>query len=112
MTGLITVTVFACLMYNAFTALVRFLYVSSSLRKKVQDVYKRDEFILCFICLGEGINIFNIVSIIIQQIGKDGKFLKPRKYFTYYLKGLKDLDSFCTKLAWIHSPSTPFLCSV
>ena len=81
MTGLITVTVFACLMYNAFTALVRFLYVSSSLRKKVQDVYKRDEFVLCFICLGEGINIFNIVSIIIQQIGKDGKFLKPRNIF-------------------------------
>ena len=113
MTGMINVTVFACLMYNAFTALIRFLYVSSSLRKNVQDVYKRDEFVLCFICLGEGINIFNIVSIIIQQIGKDGKFLKPRKYFTYYyFKVLSDLDSFCTKLAWIPSPSTPFLCSV
>ena len=74
MTGLITVTVFACLMYNAFTALVRFLYVSSSLRKKVQDVYKRDEFILCFICLGESINVFNIVTYILQQIGKEGKF--------------------------------------
>ena len=73
MTGLITVTVFACLMYNAFTALIRFLYVSSSLRKEVQDVYKRDEFILFFICLGESINVFNIVTYILQQIGKEGK---------------------------------------
>ena len=73
MTAFLNGSGFACLMYNAFTALIRFLYVSSSLRKEVQDVYKRDEFILFFICLGESINIFNIVTYILQQIGKEGK---------------------------------------
>ena len=73
MMGMIYVTVFASLTYNAFTALIRFLYVSSSLKKDVQDVYKKDEFILLFICLGEGLNIFNIVTYILQQSGKEGK---------------------------------------
>ena len=72
MTGTIYVTVFASLMYTAFTALIRFLYVSSSLKKDVQDVYRKDEFIFLFICLGEGLSIFNIVTYILQQNGKEG----------------------------------------
>ena len=72
MTGTIYVTVFASLMYTAFTALIRFLYVSSSLKKDVQDVYRKDKFIFLFICLGEGLSIFNIVTYILQQNGKEG----------------------------------------
>ena len=50
------------LVYNASTCLIRFLYVRSSLQVNIQEVYRRNQFTLMFILIGEGINVFNLVS--------------------------------------------------
>ena len=52
----------ASLVYNASTCLIRFLYVRSSLQVNIQEVYRRNQFTLMFILIGEGINVFNLVS--------------------------------------------------
>ena len=54
----------ASLIYNASTSLIRFLYVRSSLQSNVQEVYKRNQFTIMFVVIGEGINVINLLSAI------------------------------------------------
>ena len=54
--------------YSSGTSLVRYLYVRSSLRTEVQDILKRDSFIISSIVVGECINLFNWGSFYYQQI--------------------------------------------
>ena len=69
MTAMNLIPQIASLMYNASTTLIRFLYVRSSLQTNIQEVYRRNQFTLMFVAMGEGTNIFNFVSAI---------------YYTYY----------------------------
>ena len=55
--------------YSSGTSLVRYLYVRSSLRTEVQDILKRDSFIISSIVVGECINLFNWGSFYYQQLG-------------------------------------------
>ena len=54
----------ASLIYNASTSLIRFLYVRSSLQSNIQEVYKRNQFTIMFVVIGEGINVINLLSAI------------------------------------------------
>ena len=63
--------------YSSGTSLVRYLYVRSSLRTEVQDILKRDSFIISSIVVGECINLFNWGSFYYQQLGNYGLEKSP-----------------------------------
>ena len=44
----------------SFIMFSRYLYIKSSLQRDIQEVYKRDSFVINSICLGEMLNIFNL----------------------------------------------------
>ena len=54
----------ASLAYNASASLIRFLFVSSSLKRNVQEVYKRNQFTFTFLFICESINLIHILSAI------------------------------------------------
>ena len=60
----IAVSEISSLMYGASSSFIRFLYVCSSLRSDVQNVYLRTHFTFTFISICESINVFNIFSVI------------------------------------------------
>ena len=64
MTAMNLIPQIASIVYNASTTLIRFLYVRSSLQVNVQEVYRRNQFTLMFIAIGEGINIINLTSAV------------------------------------------------
>ena len=64
MTAVNLIPQISSLVYSASTTLIRFLYVRSSLQENIQEVYRRNQFTLLFVAIGEGINILNIISAI------------------------------------------------
>ena len=64
MTAMNLIPQIASIVYNASTTLIRFLYVRSSLQVNVQEVYRRNQFTLMFVAIGEGINIINLTSAV------------------------------------------------
>ena len=55
----------ASLAYNASASLIRFLYVNSSLKRNVQEVYRRNQFTFTFMFICESINLIHILSAIL-----------------------------------------------
>ena len=53
----------ASIIYNSGTSVVRFIYIRSSLARNVQDVLKRDSFVIKSIFIGESICAFNFLSL-------------------------------------------------
>ena len=52
--------------YSCGTAVVRYLYVRSSFEVNIQEVLKRDSFIIKSIFIGECVNLFNLGSFYFQ----------------------------------------------
>ena len=50
------------IIYDCGTSLVRYLYIRSSLATSIQEVLKRDSFIIKSIVIGEFICVFNFAS--------------------------------------------------
>ena len=71
MTAVNLIPQIASLVYSASTSLIRFLYVRSSLQENIQEVYRRNQFTLSFVAIGEGITILNIISAIYYRYLKD-----------------------------------------
>ena len=65
------------IIYSSGSSLVRYLYVRSSLRTEVQNILKRDSFIISSIVVGECINLFNWGSFYYQQLGNYGLEKSP-----------------------------------
>ena len=61
-----------CLSYSAATAIVRYVYVRSSLQVSVQEVLKRNAFIFKSIFIVEFIGLVNTYSNYMWQRGKSG----------------------------------------
>ena len=60
------------LSYSAATAIIRYLYVRSSLQNSVQEVFKRNAFMFQSIFIVEFVGLFNVFSLYIMQRGKSG----------------------------------------
>lgn len=60
------------LSYSAATAIIRYVYVRSSLQVDIQDVLKRNAFILKAILIVESIGLINLYSFYTLQKGKSG----------------------------------------
>ena len=70
----------ASLVYSASTSLIRFLYVRSSLQENIQEVYRRNQFTLLFVAIGEGINILNIICSSNNKKSEIFKILRNLNY--------------------------------
>ena len=71
LTALNTIS-FGSIIYNSGTSLIRYWYVRSSLVTKVQDILKRDSFVVKSIVIGECIQLVNWGSFYYQQAGSSG----------------------------------------
>ena len=60
------------LSYSAATAIIRYVYVRSSLQASVQEVLKRNAFMFKSIFIVEFIGLLNVFSLYIMQKGKSG----------------------------------------
>ena len=60
------------LSYSAATAIIRYVYVRSSLQNSVQEVLKRNAFMFKLIFIVEFFGLFNVFSLYIMQRGKSG----------------------------------------
>ena len=60
------------LSYSAATAIIRYVYVRSSLQVDIQDVLKRNAFIFKAIFIVESIGLINLYSFYDLQKGKSG----------------------------------------
>ena len=60
------------LSYSAATAIIRYVYVRSSLQVNIQEVLKRNAFIFKAIFIVECIGFFNLYSFYVLQKGKSG----------------------------------------
>ena len=54
------------IIYNAGSSLIRFLYIRSSLAMNVQEVLKRDSFVIKSIIIGESLCVFNFISFFVH----------------------------------------------
>ena len=63
----------APLMYSSFGFIIRYLYVKASLQPLQGQVYKRKQFTVKAICLGECLNLYCILSYVFKQLGQSGK---------------------------------------
>ena len=60
------------LSYSAATAIIRYVYVRSSLQNSVQEVLKRNAFMFKLIFIVEFVGLFNVFSLYLMQRGKSG----------------------------------------
>ena len=60
------------LSYSAATAIIRYVYVRSSLQTSVQEVFKRNAFMFKSIFIVEFVGLINVFSLYIMQRGKSG----------------------------------------
>ena len=60
----------ASLSYNASASLIRFLYVNNSLKRNVQEVYRRNQFTFSFVFICESVNLINIFSFVYYRYKK------------------------------------------
>ena len=65
-------TIMNSLFYSAATAIIRYVYVRSSLQVSVQEVFKRNAFIVKSIFIVEFLGCFNLYSFYMMQKGKTG----------------------------------------
>ena len=90
--------------YSSGTSLIRYLYVRSSMVTKVQDILKRDSFVVKSIVIGECMSLFNWGSFYYQQVGYSGfqkspmvlyqACLNPWSEFNFPLQKVMPLNHF------------------
>ena len=77
-------TSFNALFYSAATAIIRYIYIRSSLQSDIQAAIKRNAFILKTIFIVEALGLLNLINFYLIQKGKSGteKLSKSISYQT------------------------------